>query len=187
MFVKKSSNDIVDAVIIWVDGNDPDWQAQMSKYRHETSADDRIVRYRDMGFLKYLFRGIEMYAPWIRMIHFITCGQKPEWLNCNAPKLHLISHSDYIPAEYLPTFNSHTIELNFHRIEELSERFVYFNDDHFLISETAQDDFFHNGLPRQSASFMPTYLDKTDVVFRLIDKIRGKKIGKGLAQNGKIV
>src|SRR5699024_9004422 len=54
---------------------------------------------------------------------------------------------DYISKEYLPTFSSHPIELNLHRIDGLSERFVYFNDDVFLTKEVEKEDFFKNGLP----------------------------------------
>lgn len=56
-------------------------------------------------------------------------GQKPERLNENHPKLVLMNHKDYIPSDYLPTFNSQTIKLNLHRIPDLSEKFVLFIDD----------------------------------------------------------
>ena len=54
---------------------------------------------------------------------------------------------DYIPNEYLPTFNSGAIELNFHRIKELSELFVIFNDDMFLLQPIKQDFFFKDDNP----------------------------------------
>src|SRR5690606_24066147 len=54
---------------------------------------------------------------------------------------------DFIPEPYLPTFNACTIELNMHRIEGLSDRFVYFNDDCFVINHLAEEDFFRDGLP----------------------------------------
>ena len=47
-----------------------------------------------------------------------------------------------MPEEYLPTFNSAAIELNLHRIEGLSENFVFFNDDMYLIQDVKPDDFF---------------------------------------------
>jgi hypothetical protein len=59
---------------------------------------------------------VEKYAPWVNRVFFITCGQCPPWLNRNHPKLRLVDHKDFIPLEYLPTFNSMTIELNLHRI-----------------------------------------------------------------------
>ena len=56
-----------------------------------------------------------------------------EWLNTKHPKLNIVCHEDFIPQKFLPTFNSHTIEWNFHRIPGLTEQFVYFNDDMFLL------------------------------------------------------
>ncbi len=47
----------------------------------------------------------------------------------------------------MPTFNSNTIELNYHRIKELSEKFVVFNDDVFLLKPVTPDFFFKKGHP----------------------------------------
>ncbi|WP_331836427.1 hypothetical protein [Erysipelothrix piscisicarius] len=69
---------------------------------------------------------------WVNNVYLITYGHLPDFLNVDHPKLKIINHTDYIPSDYLPTFSSHTIELNMHRIEGLSEHFVYFNDDMFL-------------------------------------------------------
>jgi hypothetical protein len=101
--------------------------------------------------MRYWFRGVEKYAPWVNNIYLVTCGHYPEWLNTDNPKLKLVKHTDYIPKELLPTFNSNTIEMNFHRIEGLSEQFVLFNDDLFLISDTVPEDFFVDGKPCESA------------------------------------
>lgn len=137
----------IDFVIIWVDGNDPEWQAEKRKYQPGGNTDDTIARYRDWDNLQYWFRGVEKYAPWVNKIHFVTWGHLPKWLNVNHPKLHIVKHSDYIPKQYLPTFSSHPIELNLHRIEGLSEHFVYFNDDMFLNAPVKPMDFFKNGKP----------------------------------------
>ena len=155
----------IDAVIIWVDGSDPEWQRQRALFSPGKNTDCRTERYRDMGILRYWFRGIETYAPWIRTVHFVTNGQKPSWLDCNSPKIHFVSHQDYMPDKYLPTFNANSIELNLHRIEGLSERFIYFNDDQFIVAPVTPDSFFFHGLPKQSASFLPTYFDVNDPVF----------------------
>ena len=139
----------IDFVITWVNGSDPAWQAERAKYKCE-SADASDVRYRGWGLLRYWFRGIETFAPWVRKIHFVTWGHVPDWLITDHPKIHIVKHEDFIPKEYLPTFNSRTIELFFHRIPDLSERFVYFNDDMFLTKPVKPEDFFRNGLPCDS-------------------------------------
>ena len=77
----------------------------------------------------------------------MTCGHVPGWLNLEAPKLHFVKHADFIPVEYLPTFNCNPIEMNIHRIKGLSDHFIYFNDDTFLIDHVAEERFFRDGLP----------------------------------------
>lgn len=139
----------IDIVIPWVDGSDPEWQREFKKYRAQESGrdDNSEIRYRDWDNMQYLFRGIEKFAPWVRKVHFITTGQKPKWLNLDAPKLNFVRHEDFIPKEWLPTFSVRPIELNLHRIEGLSEQFVYFNDDYFLLRPIKPERFFRNGLP----------------------------------------
>ena len=142
----------IDFVVTWVDGEDSAWVQEKRKYERMESSfqgqdENSECRYRNDGLLKYWFRSIEKFAPWVNKIHFVTCGQKPEWLNENHPKLNLVSHSDYIPAAFLPTFSSRTIELNLHRIQGLSEHFVLFNDDQYLLRPVSPDFYFKNGNP----------------------------------------
>lgn len=148
-------NDKIDFVIIWVDGNDINWQKERQKYKPDRNTDSSIVRYRDWENLKYWFRGVEKFAPWVNSVFFVTNGQIPEWLNIENPKLKFVKHSDYMREEYLPTFNANPIELNLANIKELSQKFVYFNDDMFLISPVKQQDFFKNGLPCDTAVVTP--------------------------------
>ena len=79
----------IDFVITWVDESDERWQSE----KHETrkrlgiaaDVDDRKERYRDWDNLRYWFRAVETYAPWVNRVHFVTCGQVPPWLNPEAP------------------------------------------------------------------------------------------------------
>lgn len=135
----------IDFVITWVDGNDPIWLNEKKIY--DKSITDSVSRYRDMGTLKYIFRGIEKYTPWVNNVFFITYGHIPDWLNVKNPKLKIVKHEEYIPKEYLPTYNSNCIELNLFRIKELSENFVLFNDDEFIIKSMKEEDFFKDNLP----------------------------------------
>ena len=145
----------IDFVIPWVDGSDPLWQRRRAAVSGDNLADDRPQRYRDWGLLPYWFRAVEKYAPWVRKIHFICDQAPPQWLNTEHPKLHIVKHTDYIPAQYLPTFQANPIELNLHRIEGLSEQFVYFNDDMYLLRPMAPEAFFKKGLPVDNAVMNP--------------------------------
>ena len=146
---------MIDFLITWVDGHDPIWMKERNHYaalaHNEIDVDE--IRYRNWENLRYWFRGVEKFAPWVNKIFFVTCGHLPEWLNTGHPKLEIVNHSDFIPAEYLPTFNSNVIELYFHRIKGLSEQFVYFNDDMFLIDSVLPSRFFRRGLPCDKGGF----------------------------------
>ena len=146
----------IDFVITWVDMEDPKWKAEFAKYSGKKDNEKNGVseaRFRDYGFLKYWFRGVEKFAPWVRKIHFVTSGQKPEWLDENNPKINLVNHKDYIPAEFLPTYNSVVIERYLHKIPGLAEHFVYFNDDFYIINNISTERFFKNGVPCDIAVF----------------------------------
>jgi len=147
----------IDFVITWVDMNDPKWQGDFSKYsgrKENTKNGVSEARFRDNGFLRYWFRGVEKFAPWVRRIHFVTSGQKPEWLDESNPKINLVNHKDYIPEEFLPTYNSVVIERYIHRIPGLADHFVYFNDDFYIINTITPARFFRNGMPCDIAAFL---------------------------------
>ena len=136
----------IDFVVLWVDSNDPEWIESYNHYRPNKPITDN-ARFRNWDIFRYWFRSIERYAPWVNKVFLITNGKFPDWINPDCKKLVLVKHSDYIPEKYLPTFNSKTIELNLGRLKELSEHFVYFNDDMFINAPVTPQYFFKDGLP----------------------------------------
>lgn len=161
----------IDIIVPWVDGNDESWKEVKHKYS-DVDADASECRYRDWKLLKYWFRGVEKNLPWIRHVYFITCGHLPEWIDVSCPKLKIVYHKDYIPEEYLPTFSSHVIELNMHRIQSLSEHFIYSNDDTYFIAPMKETDFFKDGYPRDSLIESITYQSN-----HIIDRIINNNVG----------
>lgn len=154
----------VDFVITWVDGQDAAWRAARSRYTEGSGEDNAEWRYRDWGLLRYWFRGVEKFAPWVRRVHFVTWGHLPEWLDTNHPTLHIVRHEDYIPQTFLPTFNCNVLEIYLHRIVGLAERFVYFNDDTFLIRPVGPDRFFRDGKPCDMLAFQPVVANPANPV-----------------------
>ncbi len=139
----------VDVVYTWVDGNDAEWDvarerrlAEVSDETMRTRAASGRARFVDRGELRYSMRSVHLLAPWVRRIHLVTAGQVPPWLDVDHPMINLVDHRDLLPADALPTFNSHAIESVLHRIEGLSEHFLYFNDDFFLGRPTRPERFF---------------------------------------------
>lgn len=140
----------IDFVLPWVNNQDVDWQNTKKLYDLNQSSSDSnaVARYRDMGTLKYVLRSIEKNCPWYNKIYLITCGHYPEWLNIDSDKVVLVKHQDiYDNVEHLPTFNSSSIEMSLPNIPELSEHFVYLNDDTLIFSPLDKERFFVSGLP----------------------------------------
>lgn len=137
----------IDLVYMWVDGNDPEWQTKRNKYVSGSGNQSQEVvgmaRWRDNEELRYSLRSVEKYASWVNHIYIITDGQCPAWLNTNNPKISIVDHTEILPKEALPTFNSQAIESCLHKIEGLSEHFIVGNDDTMFTLETTPATFFN--------------------------------------------
>jgi len=144
----------VDIVYTWVNSEDENWREMILKYKSEEELD--FDRYKNFDELKYSLRSIEQHIPWVRNIYIVTNCVKPDWLGGNNKHIKWIWHEDIFPnQDYLPTFNSHAIESCLHRITGLSEYFIYFNDDVFIMNDLKKTNFFNtNGC---SISFMEPY------------------------------
>jgi glycosyltransferase involved in cell wall biosynthesis len=144
----------VDVVYTWVDGSDPAWDAaRVDRLAGMTGtaltqASSGRARFVSHDELRYSLRSLHLFAPWVRHIHLVTAGQVPDWLDTDHPQVSLVDHRDILPADALPTFNSHAIETALHRVPDLAEHFVYFNDDFLLARPVRPEAFFSPaGLP----------------------------------------
>lgn len=137
----------VDLVYLWVDGSDESWQKEKQFLQNKEGLLDvqsnNECRYYDNDELKYSLRSAEKYVPWLRKIFIVTCGQVPEWLNVNHSKIQLVFHKEFIPEKYLPTYNSSAIECFLPEIPDLSEHFLYANDDMFFNCMQEKTFFFN--------------------------------------------
>jgi len=158
-------NEKIDFVITWGSNDDPDWKKQYEYYSAKAgrTVDSSIYRYRDWDMLHFLFRGIEKFAPWVNKVYFVTNANPPKWMNTKHPKLIVLNDKDIVPSQYMPTFSCFPIEFNFHRIEGLSDKFVYFCDDMFIIDNVFPTHFFRNGLPCDMAIMSAVCHSKANV------------------------
>jgi hypothetical protein len=145
----------IDAVYLWVDGNDPKWKKKkrdmLKKLGYTVPKESTgVERFIDNQELKYSLRSLAKFATWINKIYIITDGQIPKWINIHHPKIQIVDHKKiFLKEEYLPSFNSAAIELNIHHIKELSEHFIYLNDDLFLGRPIPPNFFFNKvGSPK---------------------------------------
>ncbi len=145
----------IDAVITWVDGNDPILNAKRQKYGTSVDFASNDVagatRFANIGEIFWCVASINRFAPWVNRIFIITDGQEPhleEQLQKHFPEgfipMEIVDHSVLFKGyeEYLPVFNSISIETMMWRIPNLSEHFIYFNDDFMLCAPVTPQDFF---------------------------------------------
>ena len=148
----------MDAVYTWVDGNDPKHQAKRKAHAQEIFAaevDKRAAlptRFADAGELWLSVRLLRQNAPWINTIYLVTDEQQPHWLNIQSAQelgITVVDHKDIFVGHEnsLPTFNSQTIEALLWKIPNLSEQFIYLNDDFFVLRPVEIGDFFYFGKP----------------------------------------
>jgi hypothetical protein len=144
----------VDIVITWVDSSDIKWQQSKQYYYNDNSTDNEEIRFPDINYpeleltttIEFILKNIE----WCRKIFIVTAdGQVPKCydkLNKIKNNIKIVHHSQIWPEDMLdtlPTFNSHAIECNIHRIKDLSNNFIYFNDDMYVVKKLNYSDMFY--------------------------------------------
>lgn len=138
----------IDMVFSWVDGTDSEFQrarAQRMKAYVVGDGDDSEARYRQIDELKYALRSVYLFAPWVRRIFIVTDSPRPGWL-ADHPSVTIVRSEEFFAdTDVLPTHNSHAVESQLHRIEGLSEHFIYSNDDMFFGRPVRPDMFFSPG------------------------------------------
>lgn len=139
----------IDIVFSWVDGNDPDYLEQRARHLKEeqvNAVDAGAARYRQIHELRYALRSVWAFAPWIRRIFIATDSTPPVWLDLDHPAVTVVrSEQFFADPTVLPTYNSHAIESQLHRIPGLSEHFLYSNDDMFFGRPVSPALFFTPG------------------------------------------
>lgn len=165
----------IDVVYTWVNSQDKEWQKLFSRFKNLDEVDnDRFV---SIDELKYSLRSIEQYAPWVNKIYILTNCSKPNWLDTH-PRIEWVDHKDVFKKEELPTFNSHALGLSLVNIPNLSEHFIYLNDDFFLFNRVKKEDFF------TANDLSVSYLEPYGIVYH--DRINYDKEFYALAaMNGK--
>ena len=173
------SNEPIDAIITWVDGNDPKLKAKQAQYFTPAKNDDTqsSSRFVDTGELYYCISSILKFAPFIRNIFIVTDDQYPHAHLARIKnrfgeevmeQIKIVDHREIFRGyeNHLPTFNSISIETMLFRVPGAAKNCVYFNDDMFIARPLTPEDFFQNNRPVIYASWKSSFLP------RLTKKIR---------------
>lgn len=143
----------IDVVYTWVDGNDPEWQKRKDTRLQElgypvSETANHSCRFIEHDELKYSLRSIYTFAPWVHKIYIVTDKQIPAWFNTENPWVTIVDHTElFDDPDCLPTYNASALETKLHKIPNLSEHYLYFNDDFFLGRKCTPHDFVQKNKP----------------------------------------
>lgn len=151
--MKQLDEKLLDVVIAWVDGADPILKQKRENYKSgKTVASDAITatRFASDDEIYYNIASILKYVPFCRHIYIVTDQQRPAFIDefakqnvCPADKIRIVDHKDIFLGyeQFLPTFNTRSIETMIWNIEGLSDYFIYMNDDFFFNQPVTINDF----------------------------------------------
>ena len=151
----------IDAVITWVDGSEPNYRLKLE----ENLKNKKIIKrqYLQANEIYFCVASIIKFAPFVQKIFIVTDNQKPN-LNevrhlVSLNKVEIIDHKDIFRdnMDSLPTFNIRSIDALLFKIKNLSNKFIYFNDDMFLIKETSKEDWFKDNKVVLTGCWAKTY------------------------------
>ena len=174
----------IDAVIAWVDGSDPVLIKRQQKYLkfelNKTPPGAEKTRFNSLNEINYCLISILKFAPYLRKIFIVTDQQDPniyplvqKYFPKRISDIHIVDHLEIFQGfeSFLPTFNSICISNMLWKIKGLSDKFIYFNDDVFIVRPTNPSIFFKNNRPVLRGKWrLPPYerilWDKTKYFFK---------------------
>ncbi len=135
----------IDIVIAWVDGNDPKLKNKRMQYLDNQQPSDAVstTRFASDNEVYYNIASILKYVPFCRYIYIVADDQRPEYIDefaqqniCDPDKIKVVDHKTIFVGyeQHLPTFNTRSIETMLWNIPNLSDYFIYMNDDFFFNS-----------------------------------------------------
>ncbi len=151
----------IDAVITWVDGSEPNYKLKLE----ENLKNKKIInrQYTQANEIDFCVASIIKFAPFVRKIFIVTDKQKPRFSGIrhmvSLEKIEIIDHEEIFRdnLDCMPSFNIRSIDALLFKIKNLSDKFIYFNDDMFLVKETTKEDLFKDNKAVLTGSWAKTY------------------------------
>lgn len=152
----------IDIVIAWVDGSDPQLKQKRQQFLNPAQsaqapvqASDAIssTRFASNHEIYYNLASIIKYVPFVNRIFIVADNQQPALLDelklqipAFAQKIKMVDHRELFHGyeQYLPTFNTRSIEAMLWNIPDISRYFIYLNDDFFFNAPVQIEDFLLN-------------------------------------------
>ncbi len=143
MWVHAPEDQKLDLVYTFVNTDDEKW---INKITKTLGSFEKSERFNFFGEIYYSLLTVQKFMNWIHHIYIISDEQtfSLDFLDKEfSKKISFIDHKIIIPNQFLPTFNSNVIEMYMWKIPNLTDYFIYINDDFFLGNYVGVNDFFN--------------------------------------------
>jgi hypothetical protein len=174
----------IDAVLTWVDGEDPAHMARRRQYDPGFgAAGTEATRFASRDEIRFSLSALLRFAPWVRCIHIVTDGQTPAivtelWANDPAmrDRVKIVDHKQIYRGheDLLPIFSGRTIETALYRIPGLAENYLYLNDDFFLVRPVQPSDFFTEDGPVLRGRWMTRAYGLAPLLQLVLGRLKGR-------------
>lgn len=135
----------IDIVFTYVNGYDPEFIKMKNSYLNTINKKyNPDIRSKGLDEIIYSVNSVIKFIPWIRKIFIVTNNQIPpvDKNLISSGKVVIIDQNTIVDQKYLPTFNSDVIESYLHNIPDLSEIFLYNNDDMMHLNHIDRRDIY---------------------------------------------
>lgn len=150
----------IDIVFTWLDPSNLKWIETRNHYRRKYNIKYDDKRQNNVNELKYSIRCVLKNCNFVNNIYIISNSSVPSWIReeyvedltkCvsmsqldekNAASNKLIRVISDVTLVGHNTYNSNAIELCIHKIKGLTNKFLYLNDDFFIMKPTKLSDFY---------------------------------------------
>ena len=165
----------IDVVIPWLNPTEK-WFNEYKQF----CENENPARIRDLNTIRPTIKSIIKNLSWVRYIWIIVFDEEqiPDWEEFKNEKIKFVFHRDIIPKEFLPTFNSLIPEMFVHNIKDLSENFIWSNDDMIFLKPIPKEFYFKNGKTVHRSNIKRIWHKETVNMFSKIRNNTAKFISK---------
>ena len=140
----------IDFVIAYVNNQDVVWRNVFIEYCKKHNLHEKIVellgnRFGGITFVYDQIKLVNKNMPWVHKIYLLLSNIEQIDKSKLPSNVEIVLHEQFIPWVFRPTFNSTTIEMFLWNIPNLSEYFIYANDDMLPTGKLEPSDFFEDG------------------------------------------
>jgi hypothetical protein len=153
----------IDVVYTWVDHENEAWQKEKEQHTKKKNFSNNVARFdSSLNELKYSLRSLDLYfSEYIHKIYLVTNhGSVPNFIDQTKADIIVINANELLKGV---SFCSCTFESVLHKIPNLTEDFLYFNDDMLLTAPLSLEDLFDN-------TGKPIWYQESDSLLRFISR-----------------